>query len=462
MAMPKNFMGLDGFIWFTGVVEDRDDPSKLGRVKVRCLGFHTEDKVDIPTADLPWAHVMHPVTDPSMQGLGNTPTFLVEGSWVVGFFRDPEYKQQPIVMGSLPGIPETVADKTKGFNDPNARYPNTEIPHSTHTTSESDTSRLARGGADAETHQSLINRRKEREDITSIPIATKPNFGEDGISTTFTTEDTRKTWDQPHPQGIPSSTSKYPYNHVFESESGHIIEIDDTSGNERLHREHRTGTFEEIHADGSRVTRIVENDYEIVYSDKNVFIGGTVNLTIGGNVNHLIQGDYVQEVEGNYTLKVGKGMFTKIGAIKGGNYELDILGGHSFRIQNSVSGMVGMEEGSSDIDYDITIKGNESRNVGGIQQNIVVGNAIHSSNNMMTIVGKTNLALLQSNILGVMTIQANGKLNTRITGTVTETFASTLSSTVTGAVTETYGSTQATTASGNITITGGPRIDLNP
>ena len=124
--------------------------------------------------------------------------------------------------------------------------------------------------------------------------------------------------------------------------------------------------------------------------------------------------------------------------------------------------MVGMEEGSSDIDYDITIKGNESRNVGGIQQNIVVGNAIHSSNNMMTIVGKTNLALLQSNILGVMTIQANGKLNTRITGTVTETFASTLSSTVTGAVTETYGSTQATTASGNITITGGPRIDLNP
>ena len=35
-----NFMGLDGFIWFISVVEDRNDPSKLGRVKVRCLGFH--------------------------------------------------------------------------------------------------------------------------------------------------------------------------------------------------------------------------------------------------------------------------------------------------------------------------------------------------------------------------------------------------------------------------------------
>ena len=78
-----NFMGLDGFVWFIGVVEDRNDPSKLGRVKVRCLGFHSEDKNDIPTADLPWAHVMHPVTDPSMQGMGMTPSFLVEGTWVV-------------------------------------------------------------------------------------------------------------------------------------------------------------------------------------------------------------------------------------------------------------------------------------------------------------------------------------------------------------------------------------------
>ena len=50
--MSNYFMGLDGFIWFIGVVEDRNDPSKLGRVKVRCLGFHTEDKNDIPTQDL--------------------------------------------------------------------------------------------------------------------------------------------------------------------------------------------------------------------------------------------------------------------------------------------------------------------------------------------------------------------------------------------------------------------------
>ena len=61
----KHFMGADGFIWFTGVVEDRNDPASLGRVRVRCLGHHTEDLNEIPTKDLPWAHVMHSVTSPS-------------------------------------------------------------------------------------------------------------------------------------------------------------------------------------------------------------------------------------------------------------------------------------------------------------------------------------------------------------------------------------------------------------
>jgi len=454
----SNFMGLDGFVWFTGVVEDRNDPAKLGRVRVRCLGFHTDDKNDIPTKDLPWAHVMHPVTDPSMQGMGNTPTFLLEGSWVVGFFRDAEEKQQPIIMGSLPGVPSSTADSSKGFNDPNANYPNTKIPHSAHTTGESDTNRLARGGEDAETHQSLIDRRDGI--VPSIPIATKPNFGADGVSTKLVSEEERTTWTEPDPQGASTSASKYPSNHVFESESGHIFEIDDTEDAERLHREHRSGTFEEVHSDGSRVTKVVKNDYEIVYDDKSVYVGGNVNLTIGGNVRHLIQGDYIQEILGDYTLKVGKSMYTKIGALGVGNYELDILGGHSYRVADNLYGVIGIGD-SSKSSYDIQIKGNESRQVGGVSRTAVVGDNTYISNASLNIIGKTNLTLSQTNTLGTFNVDALGKLNTRITGTVTETYASTLTTTVTGAVTETYSSTQATTATGDITIVGS-NINLNP
>ena len=118
MVEQSNFMGLDGFVWFVGVVEDRNDPDALGRVRVRCIGFHTEDISALPTTDLPWAHVMHPVTDPSMHGMGNTPSWLVEGSYVIGFFRDAQDKQQPIIIGSLPGNPESAADPRSGFNDP--------------------------------------------------------------------------------------------------------------------------------------------------------------------------------------------------------------------------------------------------------------------------------------------------------------------------------------------------------
>ena len=124
----NHFMGTDGFIWFIGVVEDRDDPSKLGRVRVRQVGFHTEDKTRIPTEDLPWAHVMHPVTDPSMNGMGHTPSFMVEGTWVVGFFRDAEEKQQPVIMGTLPGVPETLGNPNTGFNDPNRRDDDSSKP----------------------------------------------------------------------------------------------------------------------------------------------------------------------------------------------------------------------------------------------------------------------------------------------------------------------------------------------
>ena len=118
---------MDGFIWFTGVVEDRNDPSKLGRVRVRCVGHHTDDKERIPTADLPWAHIMHPVTDPSMNGMGNTPSFMVEGTWVVGFFMDAEDKQQPIIIGTLPGVPDESSNKSKGFNDPTGTYPKSDF-----------------------------------------------------------------------------------------------------------------------------------------------------------------------------------------------------------------------------------------------------------------------------------------------------------------------------------------------
>ena len=47
------FMGQDGFSWFVGVVEDRDDPHRLGSCTSSWFNYHTEDKTKIPTESLP-------------------------------------------------------------------------------------------------------------------------------------------------------------------------------------------------------------------------------------------------------------------------------------------------------------------------------------------------------------------------------------------------------------------------
>ena len=388
MTEQSYFMGQDGFVWFVGVVEDRNDPELLGRVRVRCLGFHTDNLNDLPSSDLPWAHVMHPVTDPSMQGLGSTPSFLVEGSWVIGFFRDAYEKQQPVIIGSLPGAPASAANPDRGFNDP--RSPNSkqdqykgtprygpypvdgktyEMP-SGHEYGEADTNRLAQGET-SETHNSLLARRRNRlrgdptkvdetvgvdDDLfgasaptdevkgTGIPTATQPFLK---TPSDVAVEETRGFWEEPHPKSIqidekPYISSQYPYNHVHETESGHIREIDDSPGSERLFTQHMSGTFEEIHPDGSKVVKIVGDNYEIVAGASNVSITGNVNLTVAGTVRELIRGDYHLEVEGNYTQKIHKNHRVKVGAGEsGGNREEEIKGNHSYNINDDVKARIG-------------------------------------------------------------------------------------------------------------------------
>ena len=121
----SEFMGKAGFQWFVGVVEDRQDPKTLGRLRVRCLGYHTEGLDKLPTADLPWAHVMNPITSATVSGLGQTPLGAVEGTWVVGFFQDGGDAQQPIIIGTLPGAPSELPDTgaKKGFMDTSGNYP---------------------------------------------------------------------------------------------------------------------------------------------------------------------------------------------------------------------------------------------------------------------------------------------------------------------------------------------------
>jgi len=503
MAEENHFMGMDGFVWFVGVVEDRNDPERQGRCRVRCLGFHSPSLTSIPTSDLPWAHVMHPVTDPSMHGMGNSPSWLVEGSWVIGFFRDAVEKQQPIIIGSLPGQPLSPADYTSGFNDPRhkkstqvdengikiyAANPSDELEYGTyplgafvngeddeegvfsrssgHTYGETDTNRLAQG-ITSETHAALAIRRKERR--TSIPTATRPHIPSVENASVLGTgiADPMVPWDEPHPKGLtkdasPYMSAKYPLNHVFESESGHITEIDDTPGGERLLREHMSGTFEEIHPTGDKVVKVIGSNYEIIAGSSYVTINGDVNVTIVGDKKELIKkrkdgtgGHYILEVEGDFTRKIHKNERVKIGAGEsGGNLESEIKGNYSYNINGAVKGRVGK-------DQDITIYGNEQRTIEGYFKHGVTG-AITQTSTKSSISWEAFTDISQTSVTGITSMKSGDKLNMKSALAMTIHTETSLLERVNTSKISTTGSTWNHTSGADITIVGGPNIELNP
>lgn len=104
------------------------------------------------------------------------------------------------------------------------------------------------------------------------------------------------SWTEP----VSNYKTKYPYNNVTETESGHFQEWDDTPGAERIRTQHRSGTFQEIQSDGSVVNKILGKNYTIVAKDNNVLISGVCNITINGDSVLNVSGDCYQQIKGNF------------------------------------------------------------------------------------------------------------------------------------------------------------------
>ena len=115
------------------------------------------------------------------------------------------------------------------------------------------------------------------------------------------------------PLGItPQRPSQYPYNQVQETSSGHVIELDDTPGGERVLIKHRKGAGLEVRADGSVVISALNNKVEVTGGDQTVIIEGHGNLVYNGNLNLKVSGDYNVDIGGNYNVNVAGNKETTI------------------------------------------------------------------------------------------------------------------------------------------------------
>ncbi len=230
-----------------GIVEDVDDPLKAGRAKVRIFGYHSEKKEaagerGIPTEDLPWAMPGASIDYGLMSGIGKSPLGIVKGTEVLMVARDV-LMQDLIMICVIGGIHQEPAKSNEGFYDPDGEYPIEDR------LLEPDINRLARTEKLDQTYLQDVADRY----IKNIPIAFAG------------------TWGEPVPKDY--IKPEYPFNKVTETTSGHVFEVDDTEGFERISTWHKSGAFDVTTNIGERLIKTPSNFYITVEKDHmNIFI----------------------------------------------------------------------------------------------------------------------------------------------------------------------------------------------
>lgn len=183
--------------------------------------------------------------------------------------------------------------------------------------------------------------------------------------------------------------SEYPYLKTEISDSGHIREVDDTPGFERIKERHRSGTYREINADGRKVEKTVSDNYAFVKGDEHlyvegtgkIFIGGSMMVHIMGNSKQVIYGDCEQVIRGDSKIEVA------------GNSEVLTIGNSKTEIKGNV---------------ELLVKGNVKGTIEGETNLILTKNGV--------IEAKTDLELkvlgnMNSTIEGTGSFLAKGELN---------------------------------------------------
>jgi hypothetical protein len=205
--------------WFLGNVVDIQDPQELGRIKVRIYGIHSDNQIDIPDADLPWAQVVAPITEGGCKGIGNI-LGIQPNAMVFGIFLDGPESQLPLILGSIP----KVEDYSPGGKT---------------------TNQLARG-------TNTIS--KTPDSVTGEPSS---------------------PYNAIYPLNHVYQSTR---GHVIEIDDSH----DSDGGYERIHIYHKSGTFVEMHPNGDVVTH-TKNGFKTVTGNEKIHVTGDMEIVCDGD-----------------------------------------------------------------------------------------------------------------------------------------------------------------------------------
>ena len=172
--LKTNFIGRDGFRWWIGQIAPdkvqapqtkgsrrggryRKNQKAFGnRYKVRIMGYHPYNTVELSDEDLPWAQIISPPGHGTgSAGISKTIRFQ-QGDVVVGFFLDGDNAQIPVIFGAF-GNSQYRADKGEelpfqsftGYTDTLKKPAETVVKESNSTGSQDSASPLQVSQADA-------------------------------------------------------------------------------------------------------------------------------------------------------------------------------------------------------------------------------------------------------------------------------------------------------------------------
>lgn len=306
--IEKNFIGFDGFIWWIGIVENRQDPMFLGRCQVRIFGLHSASLSELPVENLPWAIPANSLNNHSFA----TPK---ETDVVFGFFADGSNAQTPVMLGIIPGYETNAKNTGEGFHDPRSLDTIKLAPKTVvNRTYNNDGTGIKLTEANTANNEVLETLRYPREDDLNKNVITgitrqelKANNvisarRENRDLNVVTAEEFQ--WDEPYPAYNPL----YPYNQAIETESGHTFEMDDTPKNERISMHHRSGTYWEMFPSGTKVEKITKSNYQIVMADDYIHIMGRAYITVDSDALVKVLGDARIEVGNDVSMKVSGSM----------------------------------------------------------------------------------------------------------------------------------------------------------
>lgn len=314
------------------------------RIRVKIFGVYD----DLAPDEIPWAEPALPINTGGKLDQGSC--FIPEVDSYVFCFFDQGDVNHPVYFAMCPSIP------------------NNEEPD--------------------------IPREARRQKLDETYISTKRNNRIENIESSDGIY-----WSEPEPW----YDAEYPWNHVIKLSNGIVLELDNTTGRERIHIYHPSNTFLEIEKNGDMHVKNNRHKYVLTVENRKEFVGGNSILdidksrflrvtgderkkvqeekillvndsehitvdnnrreSVGSNRDLRVDSDKREsvgndkhiEVEGNQYENIGENLEISIGSDKkikiNGNYSLEVSGNLSFKVGgtfNVDASSIHFQEGTSE------------------------------------------------------------------------------------------------------------------